>query len=70
VHADLWPALGIFIDLASQWTVADGFRIGLRYEVLPMMFDLHGIPAADRRDALADIRTCEREALRLWSKRG
>lgn len=71
---EIWPetahAAPVFADLLTQWNVAGmGGLIGLRYEALPMIFDLHGIPASDRRDLLADIRVMEAAVIKE-SRRG
>lgn len=56
-------AVEVFADMLSQWNVGPGGVIGLRYEALPVVLDLRGIPPAERADAVAGLRVMERAAL-------
>lgn len=65
--AEVWQdnvtAVEVFADMLTQWNVGPGGVVGLRYEALPVMLDLRGIPAADRAEAVAGLRVMERTAL-------
>lgn len=58
---DVWPSLQIFIDMGTQWRVGINGAIGLDYNVLPMLFDLHEV--TNRRRTLGDLRKLEGIAL-------
>lgn len=70
---EVWPENWTTVEVwkmvaASQWTVIAGAErvtpAGLRYEaVVPVMVDVFGVPASDRRRMLADIGVMERAAL-------
>lgn len=70
---DVWPenwgALNLFGDLMTQWNVGMNGPVGLRYEVLPTVFRLRGIPASEREEAFDGLRVMESEALRYWRDR-
>lgn len=70
---DIWPEnelpLAVFCRMAStQWHLApNGMRIGLRYEVMPMVLDAERVPRGQRPQVFSAVQDMEREALRLWS---
>ena len=53
----------MFAALGTQWNVGPAGAVGLRYEVLPAIWGLCGVPRADRPDVFAALRIMEREAL-------
>lgn len=57
----------VFSAMLTQWNVGPGGAIGLRYEVLPALFDLRGTPTGDRRAIFDGIRVMERAALEHFS---
>lgn len=61
VWPDVWPAVELFDALGTSWNVAPtGRLIGLRYEVIPVVMDLHAIHGTDRRrDLFEDVRVME-----------
>lgn len=64
---ELWaenlPTVEVFADMMTQWNVGPGGVVGLRYEALPVVLDLHAIPATDRPGVFAGLRVMERAAL-------
>ncbi len=69
VWPDNWPVLDVFLALNTQWQMSDAGAVGLRYEVLPFVFDTYRVKKKDRADMLHDLKTCERTALDCWSKK-
>lgn len=75
VWPDAWAAVELFDALGSQWQVApSGQLIGLRYEALPVVMDLHAIHGTERRRQMFDdMRTMEsavRAMINEQAKRG
>lgn len=66
-HTELWQdnvaAVEVFVDMMTQWNVGPAGVIGLRYEALPVVMRMRGIPAADRADVFDGLRVMERAAL-------
>ena len=70
---EVWPENWTSVEVwnvvaSSQWMVIAGAErvvpAGLRYEaVVPVMVDVFGVPAPERRQVLADIGVMERAAL-------
>lgn len=67
---ELWAenqkALELFIALDSQWRTGFNGRTGLDYNVLPVVFDLHGVEEADRKELFPKLQIMEREALKIF----
>lgn len=67
---DVWPehwlALHIFADLLTQWQVGYAGPVGLRYEVLPIVFDLRRVPRGKHQHVFTALRMMEQEALAYW----
>lgn len=59
----IWEAFTVFSALATQWRVGAS---GLDYNVLPWVFELHGVE--DAAACMADIRIMESEALKVMHK--
>lgn len=55
----------VFSQCMTQWQVGPAGLVGLRYEVLPFMLRLAGVPRARWPEVVADIQTLEIESLRL-----
>lgn len=62
----VWQAFTIFSVLATQWRVGPSGATGLDYNVLPWVFELHGVD--DAAACMADIRIMESEALKVMHK--
>jgi hypothetical protein len=65
---EVWPenevTVRTFIAMGTQWNVgAMGGAIGLRYESLPAVMRLTGVPRARQADVFAGLRIMERSAL-------
>lgn len=61
--ADNVQAVEVFADMLTQWNVGMSGAVGLRYEALPVVLELRGIPAAERAEVVAGVRVMERAAL-------
>ncbi|WP_370651373.1 DUF1799 domain-containing protein [Enterobacter cloacae complex sp. ECL404] len=53
-------------SLATQWRVGASGATGLDYNVLPWMFELHGVE--DAAACMADLQIMESEALKVMHK--
>jgi len=53
--------------MQTQWTVGASTAVGLRYEALPVVFDLLGV-AGDRGELFAGLRVMEGEVLALLQR--
>ncbi|MFB0711475.1 DUF1799 domain-containing protein [Buttiauxella noackiae] len=62
----VWPSFAVFSSLATQWRVGTGGATGLDYNVLPWVFQMHGVE--DAAACLADIQIMENAALIAMSK--
>lgn len=67
----IWPdnlgAYNVFVSLLSQWRVGAAGATGLDYTAIPVVFELLGIPKAERAAIFADIRVMEDAALEQMS---
>ncbi|AYL56868.1 DUF1799 domain-containing protein [Citrobacter freundii] len=62
----IWEAFTVFSTLSTQWRVGASGATGLDYNVLPWVFELHGVE--DAAASMADIRVMESEALKVMHK--
>lgn len=70
VYPEHWESLSVFAAMGTQINVAGmGGVIGYRYEALPVVLDIHGIPVDRRRDVFDDFRVLEAETVRLIRER-
>ena len=71
VWPEHWDAWRLFMGMATQWQTGGQFltRVGLRYEVLPVVAQSLSIAWPLPERTFADIRMMEAEALSAWSKR-
>jgi hypothetical protein len=65
---EIWPenaaTVEVFIAMGTQWNVgAMGGVIGLRYEALPAVLRLCGIPKTDRAGIFDGLRVMESAAI-------
>lgn len=61
-------ALQVFAALATQWNVGQAATIGLRYEAMPVVLQMVGIPKKQQAVVMQDVREMESEALRLFNR--
>ena len=69
---EIWPecvsVIRVFRAMFTQVSVgAAGGVIGLRYEALPVVLRLTGIPRAEQADVFEGLRIMETEALEIWN---
>lgn len=55
----------VFTSMLTQWRSAGAGAYGLDYNVLPMMFELHGVK--DKEVTFGDIRIMEAKALEVMA---
>ncbi len=63
-----WEIVMMFLRLQTQWNVAMGGTVGLKYEVLPWLCDLYSVK--NPRAMLEGIQIMERAALRIFREDG
>jgi hypothetical protein len=65
---DIWPdnvaAHNAFVALSTQWNQGFGGPTGLKYESIPITFQMVGIPRAEWPELFEDMRVMEDETLR------
>jgi hypothetical protein len=66
---DNWQALQVFRSMSTQWTVAYGGYVGLRYEALQPVFEACGIKKKARAEMFHSLRIMENEALSVINER-
>lgn len=69
VWAENWPTALAFNDLMSQWNIGMNGVIGLRYEALPLVLELHCIKRERRREVFDGLRVMERAAINEINER-
>lgn len=55
--------------MMSQWNVGMSGVIGMRYEALPLVMELHGIVGEQRREVFDGLGVMERAAITKINKR-
>ena len=68
VWPDLLPAIDTLIAMRTQWATGIAGPIGLRYEVLPLVFGWLGIGPADHAATWDDLRILEQAQLDHWAQ--
>jgi hypothetical protein len=63
-----WEIVMMFLRLQTQWNVAMGGAVGLKYEVLPWLCDLYSVK--DSQAMFEGIQIMERAALRIFREDG
>lgn len=58
-----WDAVRVFCAMVTQWQVAYGGYVGLRYEALQVVFEAIGIEPKKRAEVFSSLRILESEAL-------
>jgi hypothetical protein len=70
VYPDHWVPLQVVQSLATQWRIGQsGKFIGLRYEAMPLVFSMLGVPRADRPDVFSVVQRLESEVLTIVRSR-
>lgn len=65
---DNWRAVEVFCAAGTQWRISHAGVSGLDYTALPVVFDLLGVPAEERRETFEGVQVMEREVLRMQSE--
>jgi len=70
-HIDVWPehwqAVETFGALMTQWSMGMHGPTGLRYESVPVVMRIRGVPRAEWAEVFEGIRVMEAEALRYFA---
>lgn len=69
VWPENWDAVQLFIALATQWQVGFNGPVGLRYEAVPMVLRLRGVPRSGWPMLFDQVRLMEAEALKFFAER-
>lgn len=69
VWTDNWQTVLAFSDLMSQWNVGMSGVIGLRYEALPLVLEMHGIKRKRQLEMFDGLRVMESAAITEINKR-
>ena len=70
VYPDHWVPLQVVQSMATQWRIGQSGRFtGLRYDVLPVVFQMLGVPRADRPDVFSVVQQLEGEVLTIVRSR-
>lgn len=64
---EVWPenetTVEVFIAMGTQWNIGMNGATGLRYEALPPVLRLIGVPRGEQGAVFAGLRVMERAAL-------
>lgn len=60
-------AFAVFNSMSTQWRAGMSGATGLDYTSLPIVMDLEGVEADDRKQVFRDVRTMEQEALKTMA---
>ena len=70
-EVELWAvnaeAFSVFNSMSTQWRAGMSGATGLDYTSLPIVMDLDGVDADDRKQVFRDVRTMEQEALKTMA---
>lgn len=70
-EVELWAvnaeAFSVFNSMSTQWRAGMSGATGLDYTSLPIVMDLEGVDADDRKQVFRDVRTMEQEALKTMA---
>lgn len=70
VYPDHWAPLQVVQAMGTQWnTGPTGRVVGLRYEALPIVFQMLQVPRGDRPEVFAVVRVLEAELLSIVRSR-
>ncbi|HEY1090808.1 MAG TPA: DUF1799 domain-containing protein [Burkholderiaceae bacterium] len=69
---EVWPdnvtSVNVFISMKDQWRVGPAGPYALDFNVLPLVFQMNGVPAEAQGDVFMDLRVMAAEALKTWKK--
>lgn len=69
VWPDNWAVMEVAVRMLSQLNVGMAGVVGMRYEALPVIFDVLEVPQAERRCVLDGLRVVEGEVVRLINEK-
>jgi hypothetical protein len=70
IYPDHWEPLSVIQAMGTQWNItAAGAPLGLRYEAMPFVLRMLGIPRARQSEVFEDVRVLESEMARLMRAR-
>lgn len=69
VWPENWPAVQVFAGMTTQWNVGMAGPTGLRYESIPVVLRMRGVPRSEWADVFNGLQVMEAEALRFFAER-
>lgn len=70
VYPDHWRPLQVVQSMGTQWVIGPTGRVvGLRYEALPIVFQMLQVPRGDRPEVFAVVQVLEAELLSIVRSR-
>ena len=69
VWPEHWQAVETFSALMTQWSMGMHGPTGLRYESVPVVLRIRGVPRAEWAEVFEGIRVMEAEALRYFAEK-
>ena len=70
IFPDVWPSIGLFRDMNTQWRVGPGGVVGLDYKALDAVMKFRGITGEEMSQRFDDIQIMESAAIELIRSRG
>ena len=65
LYADTAASVEVFTSLTTQWNIGMSGATGLRYEAVPLVLRMVGVPRGDWPQVFADLRIMEQAALEV-----
>ena len=70
VFPDVWPSVGLFRDMNTQWRVGPGGIVGLDYKALDAVMKFRGITDDEISQRFDDIQVMELAAIEAIRSKG
>lgn len=69
VWPENWPAVQVFAALMTQWHMSMAGPSGLRYESIPVVLRMRGVPRSEWQNVFQGLQVMEAEALKHFAER-
>lgn len=69
VWPENWPAVQVFAGLMTQWNVSMAGPTGLRYEAIPVVLRMRGVPRGEWSEVFYGLQVMEAEALKHFAEK-
>lgn len=70
IFPDVWPSVGLFRDMNTQWRVGPGGVVGLDYQALDAVMKFRGITDDEISQRFDDIQVMELAAIEVIRSKG